>query len=333
MQIYTDEFGICQAGNAPAWLADIGHQDRGLEWQDKNYRATVRRFKNGEVEVTTSVVRAMERWQLSDRWAQGGQILPEGLTDRQTANIEAEKAHYKAWKAMLKADDLQQMTEAERESLEANTKADNLERAVRRARQQIRFHCRQLCCDHMVTLTYRDNMDDVVTLQKDWKEFVRLVRKVKPQWQFVACRERQERGALHLHIGVKGRQDIGLLRSCWYKALGGTGKEEGDNTPGQIDVRGPSKRWGAKTVDWKVAKLAGYMTKYMHKAFEELDAKGSKRYWHSKGIEKPEVEQIWLASSSFVEAIIDTHKLFRAQGVRIASLWASEGYDCVWFAG
>jgi len=275
----------------------------------------------------------MQQWQASERWQQGGQVLPDDLTDRQTANIEAEKAHYKAWTAMKKVEQLEQMDEAERESLEANAKADNLRRAVTRARQQIRFHCRQLGVDHMVTLTYRHNVEDVEVLKKDWARFVRLVRTKKPNWEFVACRERQERGALHLHIAVRGRQDIGLLRKSWYQALGGSGDETGDETPGQVDVRGPSKRWGARTVDWKVAKLAGYMTKYMHKAFEELEAKGSKRYWHSKGIEAPEVEKVWLASSSFIDAIKDSHALFRAEGVKTAVLWASEGWDCIWLAG
>lgn len=337
MRTYTDEYGLGQAGSAPAWLNDLEENeekhDVELPWQDKNYSATVRRFKNGEVEVSTSVVRAMQRMRYSDQWAQGGQVLPDNLPDRQKANIEAEKAHYKAYKAMKKSEERQAMTAEELASLEAFAKLENLSRAVRRARQQIRFHCRQLCVDHMLTLTYRQNVEDVEVLKKDWQEFVRLVRKSKPQWQFVACRERQDRGALHMHVAVKGRQDIALLRKSWYQALGGDGNETGDATPGQVDVRGPSKRWGAKTTDWKVAKLAGYMTKYMHKAFEELDAKGSKRYWHSKGIEKPEVEKVWLASSSFVEAIKDTHALFRAQGVKTAVLWASEGWDCIWLTG
>lgn len=333
MQIYTDEFGMGQAGSAPSWLADEDVSQIDQPWQDKNYRATIRRFKNGQVEVSTNVVRAMEQWQRAERWAEGGAVLWEGITEAQLAKIEAEKAHYKAWKAAKKEREMEDMSEEERASLEANAKADSLARAIRRARQQIRFHCNQLCCDHMVTLTYREDMQDIERLQRDWKEFVRLVRKQKPNWQYVACRERQERGALHLHIAVKGRQDINLLRRCWYQALGGQGNETDDATPGAINVRGPSKRYGTKTQDWKISKLAGYMTKYMHKAFEELDSKGSKRYWNSRGIEQPQIEKIWLASSSFVDAIKESHALLRSCVGRTASLWASEGYDCIWLAG
>ena len=333
METYTEHFDDCQEGPAPAWLADLETVKPELQWQDKNYRATVRRFANGQVEVCTAPVRAMQQWQRAEHWANSGAPLPDDLTDRQLANIEVQKAQYKAYLAYKKAEKMENMTGADLERMESIAKADNLERAVRRARQQIRFHCRQLAVDHLLTLTYRKNVEDVKRLNADWQEFVRLVRKVKPNWQFVACRERQERGALHLHVAVRGRQDIGLLRRSWYKALGGSGNETGEATPGQIDVRGPSKRFGSRTQDWKVQKLAGYMTKYMHKAFEELDAKGSKRYWHSKGIEPPIVEKIWLASSSFVEAIIDSHALLTSHVPHAASLWASEGYDCVWLAG
>lgn len=325
MQTYIDELSGCQEGAAPVWLEP--------EWQDKNYRATVRRFNNGQVEVSTSVVRAMQQWQRADAWGDSAPALPEGLTDQQYVNIKAQKAHYKAWCAMKRAERMQDATPEDIERLEAGLKADNIDRAVRRARQQIRFHCRQLGVDHLLTLTYRENVEDVMRLQRDWKEFVRLVRKAKPNWQFVACRERQDRGALHLHVAIRGRQDIGLLRRCWYQALGGTGKETGEDTPGQIDVRGPSKRFGSKTQDWKVQKLSGYMTKYMGKAFEELDAKGSKRYWHSKGIEPPQVERIWLASSSFIDAIKESHGLCCAAVGRAVTLWASDRYDCIWLAG
>lgn len=325
MQTYIDELSGCQVGAAPAWIDP--------EWQDKNYRATVRRFANGDIEVSTNVVRAMQQWQRADAWGDSAPPLPEGLTDQQYARIEAEKAQYKAWRKLQKAERMQNATEEDIERLEALLKAENIERAVRRARQQIRFHCRQLAVDHLLTLTYRENVEDVARLQRDWKEFVRLVRKVKPVWRFVACRERQGRGALHLHVAVRGRQDINLLRRCWYLALGGTGKETGEDTPGQIDVRGPSKRFGSRTQDWKVQKLSGYMTKYMGKAFEELDAKGSKRYWHSKGIEPPEIERVWLAASSFIDAIKESHAILKAAKPWAANLWASDGYDCIWLAG
>lgn len=307
--------------------------ESNIEWQDKNYQAVVRKFANGQVEVTTSVVRAMQQWQRAEQWAAQGAELPDDMTPAQLARIDAEKASFRARAASRKVKAREDMDQCEIERLEAQLKADNIARAVRRARQQVRWHCRMLAVDHLLTLTYRENMEDVERLKADWKEFVRRVRLVKPQWEFVAVRERQERGALHLHVAVHGRQDIGLIRRCWYQALGGTGKEQGEATPGQVDVSGPSKRYGSRTAEWKINKLTGYMCKYLDKAFEELDSKGSKRYWNSKGIPEPEVEKIWLSSSSFVDAVVDSHKIFKSLRPWAVSLWASEGYDCIWLAG
>lgn len=303
------------------------------EWTEKTYKATLRRFADGHVEVSTSAVRAMEQWQLTERLDAMGGDMPDGLTPVQIEKIASERKQYAAVQKARREMRLEEMTPEARESEAARAALDNRSRAIRRARQQVRFHCRMLECDHLVTLTYRENMEDVERLQRDWKEFCRLVRKERPLWQFVACREKQDRGAYHLHIAVRGRQDINLLRRCWYRALGGAGNEMGENTPGAVNVRGPSKRFGTKTNEWKASKLAGYMTKYLHKAFEELDSMSSKRYWHSRGIEKPETLRVWLSSSSFEDAVKDTHKLLRAEGLRIRSLWASEGYDCIWMTG
>lgn len=313
--------------------SNIESQAAEMPWEDKCYEAVVRRFANGQVEVATTVVRAMERWERAGQWANQGAQLPEDVTEQQLANIEREKASHRAWKAMQKAERMQELEPSEVERLQAIADTENRERAVRRARQQVRWHCRSLAVDHLLTLTYRENMEDVERLKIDWKRFVRLMRETKPNWEFVAVRERQDRGALHLHVAVHGRQDIGLVRRCWYQALGGKGDETGDQTPGQIDVRGPSKRFGSRIQDWKINKLTGYMCKYMDKAFEELESKGSKRYWNSKGVPKPVVEKIWLASSSFVDAVVESHKLFKTMRPWAVSLWASEGYDTIWLAG
>lgn len=321
-------------------MSVIAHEIQGAQvlsdcadWSEKNYQAVIRKFRNGNVEVCTKAVRAMERMAIAQRWLEGAPAMPDNITDSQRDRIMAERASYAARRAARIAEEESNMTAEEVEAKRTEKAADSLARSVRRARQQVRFHCKMLGVDHLLTLTYRENMEDVERLERDWKAFVRLVRKVKPNWQYVACREKQDRGAYHLHVAVVGRQDINLLRRSWYKVLGGTGDERGEDTPGQIDVRGPSKRWGKVTADWKASKLAGYMTKYLHKAFEEIDSKASKRYWSSRGIEKPEVVKVWLASSSFVDAVTDTHTIFRNFAPRTVSLWASEGYECIWISG
>lgn len=292
------------------------------EWTDKCYQAVIRQFKSGDVEVCTKVVRPMQRMAQAENWQHHFPIRPKRKEAEEEVTPEQE----------------------------AKKRKENIDRAVRRARQHVRWHVKGIGADHLLTLTYRmaenEPMNDLERLKADWQRFVRLVRNGLPasgkvrkhrglkEWQFVAIREKQDNGAFHLHVAVVGRQDIALIRRCWYVAIGGNQDDEGENTKGQINVRGPSKRWGVHSTEWKAAKLSGYMTKYLHKAFEELDANGSKRYWASKANDKVEPVRVWLAASSFIDAIKETHALaFVRLNGQWMNLWASNGWDVVWAAG
>lgn len=251
--------------------------------------------------------------------------------------IAASKRHYQP--APLKDDyrvtvgqgeTLEQTVMREMEAIEEKQR-DNVSRATRRASQRLRWLVKALGADHLLTLTYRECVIDRERLKNDWQAFVRLVKAKYPEWSFVAVVEEQERGALHIHAAVVGRQDVKYLRRCWYKALGSSPEASGADTPGQIDVRAPSKRWGGKTYKWDSDKLAGYLTKYMRKAFADSE-KNSKRYWATKGIDVP-VKKIWLGAASFAEAIVEAHDIMRELGIKKMSMWASEGYDAIWISG
>lgn len=198
--------------------------------------------------------------------------------------------------------------------------ADDIERACRRARQRVRWLCKAIRADHLLTLTYRDNVQDVKRLARDWQEFVRLIRKRHSTWVYVMVREYQERGALHVHCACVGRQDVNYLRQCWYAVVG--------VSQGQINVRGPSKRWGSKTAAWNPSKLSGYMCKYMVKDFARAEAE-KKRYWASKGIEVPKA-MYWLGATNFVDAIKETYTYVHALGGAHTKLWTSKDWRCIW---
>lgn len=193
----------------------------------------------------------------------------------------------------------------------AEAKPVNVDRAVRRAKKRVRELVSALACDHMLTLTYRENMQDPERAKADWERFVRLVRLKKNKWFYVSVLEVQERGALHIHVACCGRQDVRYLRQCWWAVVG--------NAQGNIDVSGPRKRWGSECDEWKMTKLSGYLTKYLSKAFADGEA-WAKRYWHSRLDEsqRPVKEVYWLQAFDGVHLIQQVYEIVagsRAIGV------------------
>lgn len=223
----------------------------------------------------------------------------------------------------------------ETEQTEEERAASNLARSVRRSRQKVRHTIKALEADHMLTLTYRENMQDDDKLKVDFKKFVRMMVARFPDWKYVAVKETQERGALHLHLAVKGRQPLNYLRKCWYIALGGSVTDSGEDTKGAINVRAPSRFSGrqGKSARWKVEKLAGYLTKYLGKEFEGADAHHAKRYWHSKTIVKVVVQKFWLGATNFRDAIIESHNLVHGRGASNLSIWAADDWKNIWISG
>lgn len=217
----------------------------------------------------------------------------------------------------------------------------NHARAVRRAKQNIRWLTKEMQADRLFTLTYRRNETDRDQVKADFTRFLRLVKKgwkgqegVK-DWQYVAVLELQERGAYHIHCAVKGWQRIAFLRQAWYKALGGQGNETGEGTPGNVDVTNPDKkRWGHTGRQWKPRKLAGYLTKYIQKTFDNA-ATEKKRYWHTRGIVRPAVQRFMLGALGIVDAIQESVNLLGFHvGLKPGfDMWLSTSEDCFWLAG
>lgn len=253
-----------------------------LDQQDKNFHIAIRQFKNGIFEAVTKLVKPMSA-EYTEAIVEGKPVTsvwdkPIGFTNSATEKTEEEKA----------AD--------RRRSHNAN---------VNRSKKSVRWLCKSLGADRLLTLTYRENMEDRERLYRDFTEFLRLVRKAFPDWVYVAVPEKQDRGALHIHLAVKGWQRINFLRKCWYIALGGDGNEKGEATPGGVNITPQKNRWGAVQKEWKVEKLAGYISKYIHKTFED-GATEKKRYWSARGIDRPVVRRMWVAGSNMFDAIKST---------------------------
>jgi hypothetical protein len=167
----------------------------------------------------------------------------------------------------------------------------NLDRALRRARSVVRRKVMSARLDHLLTLTYRDNVVDLARAWEDWRRFVRSVRDSFPGgWTYVVVAERQARGAVHFHAAVRGFQKVRLLRSLWLRVVG----------EGNIDVRAPGR--GAA---WKGHRLARYLAKYVGKTMSSRSALGEHRFRASLGLcvteerrvfESEEAALWWLAA-------------------------------------
>lgn len=146
------------------------------------------------------------------------------------------------------------------------------DRAGRRARSRLRQLILSANADHLLTLTYRDNITDFEQASQDLRALVRRVRKHLPKWVFIAVPERQKRGAWHWHLAVVGRQDVKLLRHLWRTVVG----------EGNIDVQRPMTGMNRRLA------IVKYLGKYLTKGFTEGDRElNGHRFRASLGIKVP----------------------------------------------
>lgn len=220
---------------------------------------------------------------------------------------------------------------------------ENRARSAKRARQTVRHLVKSIFADHMLTFSYRENLTDRAVVATNWKEFVRLFRIRYPEWAYLAVLEKQERGSYHIHVAVKGKQDIRWLLRCWLLAIGQPPEDVaewlhshvklGERSLGAVNVEPPRKRWGGGvTKQWRRDKLSGYLTKYIGKEFEESD-KHAKKYWHSRNMVKPVIQRFWLKAKTYAEAVIEAHDLIYYTGATSLSMWGDQAAGVVWITG
>lgn len=161
----------------------------------------------------------------------------------------------------------------------------SVRRATRRSKTEARKRCKGSGFDSLFTFTYRANVTDRDLVAAHWKECVRRIRRVLPDFAYLAVLERQERGAYHLHVathrlpatlawaGVKVKS-WNVLRSIWRSVVGELG--------GNFDESKRRRRSRASSL-----RVARYITKYIAKDFEDGEL-NRKRYWAGGEWQAPE---------------------------------------------
>ena len=192
-------------------------------------------------------------------------------------------------------------------------------RAIRRARSRLRRLVLSANADHLLTLTYRENVTEFTQTSADLARFVRRVKADLPGWVYIAVPERQQRGAWHWHLAVIGRQDVDLLRVAWRDVVG----------DGNIDVQKPKHH----TADRRLA-LVKYLGKYLAKGFQDADrVLNGHRYRASLGIQVPSISLELLPEyRGRVSEYVQEH--LRLHTGSVGFVWVDEsqlmGWACSW---
>lgn len=191
----------------------------------------------------------------------------------------------------------------------------NLARSARRARQVVRWRAMAIGADRLLTLTYRENMQDLQRCRADFDAFRRRMQKAGMLENYVAVPERQERGAWHVHIALKGWLPVDEVRAHWHAVVG----------EGNIDIaRSRRGRMDAK-------RIAGYLAKYIGKAFDEV-CDGRARYWGSRGLPAPECSEHWVTSDCWFESLRLAYSLAKGLGAESIDFAFSEAAGFFWMS-
>ncbi len=274
-----------------------------------DYYAKVTKLRGGCLEVCMKNVRPMAQAKFAEQWENHFPVSLAPKDEKSASEIEAER--------------------------EANHR-----RAVRKAKQTTRWLVQQMQADRLLTLTYRDNVEDREKVKGDFSRFRRLVAngwKGQPglkDWRYVAVLEKQQRGAFHVHIAVRGWQPVKFLRQCWYRACGADMDATGSETPGQINVTPPRNDQGPRRKkEWATSRLAFYIVKYMQKTFDETSLEKN-RYWRSKDIDAPSQYRHWLVATNMLDAI---HELIStlsfSEGFALRMHWSTNDGAVYWCSG
>ncbi len=183
------------------------------------------------------------------------------------------------------------------------------QQALRKSAQRAKQMCRRVIItegfNELLTLTYRENQGDRDKCKRDFKVWVQRMKRALGDFRYCASFERQERGAMHVHIachklpqhakykGVKIKA-WKLGTECWRGIVG--------ENNGLCFVGGHTKN-GGKRRNLTLAKMAAYVSKYIMKDYEDAPEE-SNRYSRSNGIPVAKPEVLRLTNCSLRDLIV-----------------------------
>lgn len=209
--------------------------------------------------------------------------------------------------AQFEGDELEKRLK-EREALLEEKREKKLKQNARMAKTKCRLLIKAAGLNELLTLTYRDNMEDRAQCKKQFKEWVRrMKRALGGTFVYVASFERQERGAMHVHVAChklpQHVQHKGVKLQAWK--LGTViwrdivGQSQDGKTGGMCFVGGKGPR---KRNSRSIAKIAAYVSKYIMKDYADAPSE-TNRYSRSESLELPKAVRMVFNGLTFAEMI------------------------------
>jgi hypothetical protein len=136
--------------------------------------------------------------------------------------------------------------------------------SIARSRRIVVHRARCLGVHSMWTFTKRGKFASADDVWAAWRRFGQMMRRrYREKWRYVAVPELHGDGATwHLHVLFGDFYMVETLRRLWYRALGGTGSETGEATPGSVNVK------SLRSAHSTPRGAAYYVAKYVGKGFE-----------------------------------------------------------------
>ena len=194
---------------------------------------------------------------------------------------------------------------AEREKELAEKREKQREKNAQRAKSKCRWIIKSQGLDELLTLTYRENQEDRALCKKHFEIWVRRM-KAALGGKFVYCAsfERQERGAMHVHVACHKLPSHGLRTGQKIKAWK-LGTEIWRSIIGEdngLCFVGGKTRHGGQRRNLSLAKLAAYVSKYIMKDYHDSPAE-TNRYSRSNGLSVPKARKMTFAGLTFGEMV------------------------------
>lgn len=179
------------------------------------------------------------------------------------------------------------------------------EKNAQRAKTKCRWIIKAQGLGELLTLTYRENQQDRELCKKHFKEWARRM-KAALGGKFIYCAsfERQERGAMHVHVACHKLPSHGTRKGQKIKAWK-LGTEIWRSIIGEdngLCFVGGKTRNGGRRRNLSLAKLAAYVSKYIMKDYHDAPLE-SNRYSRSNGLEVPKAQRVVINGMTFNDMV------------------------------